>query len=475
MSLAPRSADPPRDLLISDVEITHPLQAQLTGPLGLRARIHEVRRFIDRARSDSLFRNSLYNLANSVAAAGFGYLFWLLAARLCSPATVGLTAAATSAATIITAVSSLGVGGTLIQSLPGQQKKTEWSATFWAGMATTTLFAVALCATGLAVLPLMSRELMVLRHADYAAVFAVGTVAMTVGVTLDCVCMAERRASYAFCRNASSSAAKVLLLGLLTLTFGPDAFDLLGAWGVAAAFGLGLGVALLIRNIGVARPPEFSVLLRTARRFRSRLTGNQLIGMGAVLLPYLLPILVTARLGARDNAYFYTTWMLAGLFLTIAPAFSVSLFAEGMHQPERLGALARSASKIIGAILVPGLLTILVLGGTLLSAFGHDYTDNAVGLLRLAVLASIPDAVTNVYVAVLRVEGRLTAAASLNVSIAIGTLVTSWFLLPLLGVSAVGYAFLAMQLCGCVYVVLDLCRQRSRARVRNVGSHQEIR
>jgi O-antigen/teichoic acid export membrane protein len=239
--------------------------------------------------------------------------------------------------------------------------------------------------------------------------------------------------------------------------------------------GLGLGVALLVRHFGVARPPGFSVLVRTARGFRSRVTGHQLIGMGAGLLPYLLPLLVTARLSLRDNAYFYTTWMLAGLFLVIAPAFSQSLFAEGMHRPEELGALARSAFKTIGAILVPGLVAILVLGGTLLSTFGHAYTDHAVGLLRLAVLASIPDAVTNVYIAVLRVETRLTAAASLNLSIGIGTLVISWFLLPLIGISAVGWAFLAMQLCGCVYVVLDWRRQRSSAWVQNPRHHKEVR
>jgi O-antigen/teichoic acid export membrane protein len=126
----------------------------------------------------------------------------------------------------------------------------------------------------------------------------------------------------------------------------------------------------------------------------------------------------------------------------------------------------------MGAIMVPGLVAILVLGGTLLSAFGHAYTGHAVGLLRLAVLASIPDAVVHVYVGVLRAEARLAAAASLLLGIGIGTVVISWFLLPLIGISAVGCAFLAMQLCGCVYVVLDWRRQRSRTRVQN---GQEIR
>jgi O-antigen/teichoic acid export membrane protein len=493
MSLAPRSANPPRGLLIGEVEATLlapelalPEQA-VPSPIGgavhwqgrhyrgWRARINGARAFIDQARRDSLIRNSIFIVATSVVSAAFGYGFWLLAARLCSPAIVGLAAAVISLTTIVLLMSSMGVGGMLIQSLPRQPQKTEWSATFWAGMATVTLIALALCVIGVAVVPLISPELMVLRGVGFATVFVVGTVAMTVGATLDYVYLAQRRASDAFSRNFAVGAVKVFMLGVLALILGPNALRLLGAWGVAAVIGLSLGMALLVRHFGVARPPGFSVLVRTARGFRSRVTGHQLIGMGAGLLPYLLPLLVTARLSLRDNAYFYTTWMLAGLFLVIAPAFSQSLFAEGMHRPEELGALARSAFKTIGAILVPGLVAILVLGGTLLSTFGHAYTDHAVGLLRLAVLASIPDAVTNVYIAVLRVETRLTAAASLNLSIGIGTLVISWFLLPLIGISAVGWAFLAMQLCGCVYVVFDWRRQRSRAWVQNPRHHEEVR
>ena len=488
-----RSADPPWDALISDVEITS-RAPELTGRKqavpsrvsrdghwrgrhysGWRARIDWVRAFIDRARSDSLVRNSVFVMASSMVSAAFGYLFWLLAAHLYSPAVVGLTAAVISAATIMLLLASLGVGGTLIQSLPRQPKETEWSATFWAGMAIVTLFAVALCGAGVAVVPLISPELIVLRGMGYAAMFVVGTLALTVGATLDYVYFAERRASDAFSRNSVAGAVKVLLLGLLALAFGPDALRLLTAWGVAAVIGLGLGVVLLVRHIGVARPPGVWVLVQTARGFRSRVTGHQLIGMGAGLLPYLLPVLVTVRLSARDNAYFYTTWMLAGLFLIIAPAFSQSLFAEGMHRPEEIGVLARSAFKIIGVILVPGLVAILLMGGTLLSTFGHAYTDHAVGLLRLAALASIPDAVNSVYLGILRIEARLTAAASLNLGIGIGTLIISWFLMPVIGISAVGWAFLAMQLCGCVYVVLDRRRQRSRARGQNGRNYKEIR
>jgi hypothetical protein len=80
----------------------------------------------------------------------------------------------------------------------------------------------------------------------------------------------------------------------------------------------------------------------------------------------------------------------------------------------------------------------------------------------LAALAAIPDAVTNVYVAVLRVRGRLASAAMLNLGMGLGILVMSWFLLPTFGISAIGWAFLTMQLSGCAYVAVDVHREHVR-------------
>src|ERR1700737_1312820 len=109
MSLAARSADPPRDLPISDVEITHPSKApELTGRLGGKAPIVWVRGFIDRARSDSLIRNGVFITATQVVSSAFGYVFWLLAAHLYSPTVVGLTAAVTSPTPALRSVLCLG-------------------------------------------------------------------------------------------------------------------------------------------------------------------------------------------------------------------------------------------------------------------------------------------------------------------------------------------------------------------------------
>ena len=442
--------------------------AVLTVPAGENRRSLKPRSpwvLVGRVRHDSLLRNSLFIMSTTVVNSFFGFMFWLLAARLFPVHVVGLTAALIAASTIVVLLASLGVGGTLIQSLPGQKESASWSLTFWAGMATALTLTLAIGCASLVLLPLIPQEMGLLHGVPYATVFAVGTVAMSAGAVLDYVFIAERAAGNMLGRNSVVAASKVLLVVLLTLLAGTSALDILGAWAAASVVGLILGVGLLARRKKPGKPLRPSVLIRAAQGLRSRLAGNQLVGMGGALLPYLLPLLVIARLSSTENAYFYTTWMMAGIFLIIAPAVSQSLFAEGAHNPHELSMKARSALGIIAAILAPGIVAVFMLGGTMLAAFGPAYEHHAIGLLHIVLLASIPDAIANVYVAVLRVRGRLIVAATLNVSMGIGIIVLSWVLLPVLGINAVGWAFLAVQVGGCAFVGLDLLRSSTLAPV----------
>jgi threonine/homoserine/homoserine lactone efflux protein len=72
----------------------------------------------------------------------------------------------------------------------------------------------------------------------------------------------------------------------------------------------------------------------------------------------------------------------------------------------------------------------------------------------------------------LRVRGRLGVAAGLNLGMGIGTVALSWVLLPVLGINAVGWAFLAMQVGGCAFVALDLLRSSTPARATESAGHE---
>jgi O-antigen/teichoic acid export membrane protein len=468
VAVRPRRSRPSRAHARSTLERTHGRSAVSTVPVGRATRSGSWRSpgaLIARVRTDSLLRNGLFIMLTTVVQSAFGFAFWLVAARLFPAHVVGLIAAIISASTIIVLLASLGVGGMLIQSLPTKRLLAAWSVTFWAGMATATAICIAAGCGVLILLPFLTRQLSVLHDSTYALLFIAGTLTMAGGAVLDYVFIAQRAAGNMLLRNTIVAGGKLVMVGLLLVVAGDSALNLLGAWAAASVVGLILGIGLLIRLRRPDRPAPVGVLAREARELLSRMAGNQLIGMGGALLPFVIPVLVTARLSSTDNAYFYTTWMMGGIFLIISPAVSQSLFAEGAHNPGEVYAKARSALGAIGIMLAPCIVGVFVIGGTLLSAFGTAYEHHAIGLLRIVLIASIPDAVTNVYVAVLRVQGRLVAAATLNVAMGLGVIGLSWVFLPTLGISAVGWAFLEMQLCGCVFVVFDLLRLSSPGRL----------
>src|SRR4051795_6930937 len=82
-----------------------------------------------RLRDISLLRNSGYNMGTAVVSSLFGYFYWVLAARRYDAAEVGLAASLIAALTIASAASSIGLGATIVQALPGRRTVKAWSAT----------------------------------------------------------------------------------------------------------------------------------------------------------------------------------------------------------------------------------------------------------------------------------------------------------------------------------------------------------
>ncbi len=171
-------------------------------------------------RRDSLLRNSLFIMLTTLVNSAFGFVFWVVAAHLFIAQVVGLMAAIVSVSTIVLVLASAGVGGMLIQSLPGQGETAGWSLTFWAGLATALVVSLILGCAAVLVLPLVSNHLAELRGAAFATIFAIGTLVMTTGAVFDYVFIAERSAGNMLCRNTVVAASKVLTLVLFTLVAG---------------------------------------------------------------------------------------------------------------------------------------------------------------------------------------------------------------------------------------------------------------
>ena len=168
------------------------------------------------------------------------------------------------------------------------------------------------------------------------------------------------------------------------------------------------------------------------------------------MTPLLLPILVVVRLGATSNAYFYITWMVGGAFFMVSPSVASSLFAEGMRVGSDLRDVTARAMKVIVMLLVPAMAVMIAGGRLVLGLFGASYATAGYGLLVLLAASALPDAVSNVAVAICRVTNRLGYSTMLNLGILIVTLVAAWVLMPSLGIAGAGAAWLGAQVIGAV-------------------------
>jgi O-antigen/teichoic acid export membrane protein len=440
--------------------------AQLSVP------IRWVPGYLQRARTDSLVRNSLYIMASTIVTAGLGYIFWAFAAHEFTSQEVGISSAVISLCSTAALLTYLGSSAILIERLPLTERSSEWTAILIRVCFVTA--AVTAIATAVSVPILHASE-------DYRSFFnseapiiiaVVGAAAWTLVNLLGAAFIAARRAGRFLSIQSLVSAAKVLLvIPLAAAGFG--ARGLVLAWVGSAILGAGAGITWLVPGMKLGRRPGLRPRRRASveSKSRSHLRGNarhrrghqwpntatvghwlgqHLTSVGGTLIPLLLPVLVVIRLGVTQNAYFYITQMMGAAFFMVSPSVAQAVFAEGSKAQSDLRTVVVKALKVIAALLIPAIVIMIVGGRLILGFFGASYSRAGYGLLVLLALAALPDAVSNVGVVVCRVSQRLGYSAVLNLTIGIMTLGGAWALMPKLGILGVGVAWLAAQSIGAI-------------------------
>jgi O-antigen/teichoic acid export membrane protein len=410
-----------------------------------------------RRRGPSLVRNSVLMMGTTAANLVLGYAFWLCAARLFSVSDVGLAAAVIAAMTLCGTVGGVGVGNALIQLLPTRRDDDAWSRTMAAGVLAGVGASLLVGVVVLLVLPVVSPEFGPLRdHPLAEAGFLAGVALLVSGDLVDRAFVAERASGSMLARNAVTAVGKVVLVAL-PLVVAIGAAGIVVAWVAAAA--LSLPAALLLQRRLGRRWRAVGGVRGEMKRIVRTVAGHHLVSVGNMVPQYVLPLLVAGMLSTAQNGVFYTTWRVAGGFMIVSVAVATSLFAEGVHDRADMGRNVRRALLMVGAILVPAALGAVMFGRDVLEVLGPAYAGGA-ALLALLALGAFPDAVTNVYVAVLRLDGRFHAAAGLTATMAVLTIGLSFALVGPFGIAGVGAAFVASQTAGCLLVGVDVLRMR---------------
>lgn len=421
----------------------------------------------------SLLTNSLHIMGTTVVTSLLGYVYWVLAARLYSPSDVGLAAALLSAMSLAALLAYMGVGATLIQLLPQRNPGPEQSLLVTAAIVTTATSGALAGVVLVIVLPALSAQFDLVRASrEVGIVLAFGVLCASLGTFIDDTTIAQRTARGMLLRNTAFSLIKIGIL-VLPVCAALGAGGVLLSWVFGAAVTVAAGLLLLPRLV-----PGFKVSLRgvigETRKIVRALAGNHFISLGAMLPVLILPVVVAMRLDAAQAGYFYTTWRVGGLFFMISPAVAGALFAEGAHDPDDVTRKARYAGSIIAMLLVPAAVGLVFAGKLVLSAFGHTYAVEGYSLLVILAISAFPDGVTSIYVSILRVRNRLAVAAWMYGLMAAGVLTMTWFLLPIMGITAVGVSWLATQCAGSLFAWWDSGHAARSSSAACLGRRSEI-
>lgn len=419
-----------------------------------------VHALFQRIQSDSLLRNSIFIMGSTVATSVVGYLYWVLAAHIYTAHDVGLASAFISAMSLTSIFANLGIGSTLIQMLPRREAGYEWSLTVNMCMILGILTSVIGGSIVAVALPFLSFQFSVGNSSlIYSIIFVIGVVLCTITTLLDQIFVAERATGNMVVRNAAFA---ILKLPLMLLLVQVGALGIFSSWILSLAITMMLAAIILVPRLKRSYYFATHNIMRRVRPMLSVFAGHHFITIGGLLPMYLLPVFVAVELSPTANAYFYTTWMLGSLFFMVSASVATALFSEGSHTTSDLTRKVRASAVIIGVLLGPILLIFFLGGHVILSLFGSSYAEHGLLLLIILMISAIPDAITNVYVSLLRVQGRLQHAALLNVGMAFLTLVFAWILLPRLGIAGAGWAWLFGQSGGSLVVGVVVLTSQNR-------------
>jgi len=400
----------------------------------------------------SLYRNAIYLVLNSAINALGGFLFWIIAVKLYSTESIGLASAAIAAIGLLTSVSNLGLNYGLIRFLPGSGEKSRDMLN--SCITITGILSVALALVFLAGLALWSPALLPLReHWVFVIAFVMFTAAQNLYGIVQAVFIATLRTGFGL---SQSSIVQVLRFASIVPLAVFVTLGVFYSWGIAVLVAGAVGVLLFLPKVQPGyRALPIVKISRVNDIFKyslKSLLSNQL----QIAPSSIIPLMVVNLLGAEQNAYFYIGWIMGTTVLTIPAAISSSLFAEGSNQEQKLDNQVKRSFKFLLLLLVPVVIVILLLADKLLLLFGTAYSQNAAVLVRLLVISAVPCSVNSIYLSIKRVQMKMKNVVIMTGFIAAATLGLSYFLLPSMGITGVGVAWLGSQVVVALWVGIGL-------------------
>jgi O-antigen/teichoic acid export membrane protein len=394
------------------------------------------------ARINPVHRDGLALVLSSGLTSAVGLLYWVVAARLFDPATVGVNSVALSTMMLLGGISHLNLTQALLRFGPVAGRQTRRLVLGGYGVAATV---AALVGVGYAAgAPVWAPQMVdAVDHGPLLVFFALATPTWAIFVLQDYVLTAVKRATLVPLENLVFALLKIVLLGAAT------ALAYVG--GIAVSWVLATVVVVAAVNawlLGRAIPqhsvgePAEPLRPRTIARFvRSDYAGATLwqVALNG------LPALVLARLGAEDAAVYGIVWTITMSLYLVPSGMAQSMIAHTAGDPSSAAAARRAMTRRSLLLVVPAAVVLAVGSYPVLWLFGEHYAQGGAWALTLAALSAVPQVVTAATVAQARVQQRMAVLVAVPGTIAVAVLAGAWLLMPYLGITGVALSWLGVQ------------------------------
>lgn len=400
--------------------------------------------------------NSLALMAATAVTGVLGLVFWVATAWGHPAADVGRAAAVISSATMLAAFANLSLGQMYERFLATGGRRAR--RFIHAGYGLTSALAIAL-GTGFVLLGPAER---LFPTTTEAALFPVYVAVIAVFALQDPILVGLHAARWAAVKNIAHSVLKLALVILFAILLSTGT-SVVWAWmiptaAVAVLVHLGLSGRWLhpFDRAAPALPPAAQLWHYFAASYAMTLAGG--------MAPFVIPLIVVARLDTGANAYFNGAWTLIAALALLFHVLPGPFIARAGAEPDRLPALAARLARMQALIGLGGALGLALAGPVFLRVMGPDYAAHATDLLRWVALSLPLLAVNAFYVALCCIRRRLRLAVAAQYLAAVVVVTGSLLLVAEHGITAIGWSYLAAEAAVVLVIAAPLARMVLRLR-----------
>ncbi|HLD10912.1 MAG TPA: oligosaccharide flippase family protein [Candidatus Nanoarchaeia archaeon] len=385
---------------------------------------------------DSLYKNSLYLIINSILISLFGFIFWNITTKLFTMEQVGIATTLISAQSIIGLLASLGFSTSIIRFYSKIEKKDELINN---SIILNTIFSLIVGTIFILGISIFSPKLSI--TPSQKIIFILSSSIWTLFSTTNSIFIAQKKSKLVLVKNLIFSITKLIL---------PFTFVTLGAYGIFNSLNIATLLSLTFTLLIIKYKPKFKLNKEIIKNTLKFSLSNHLSSVFNTSFGYVTPLIITNLINPETTALFYIPWMIGNILFFIPIAVSQSFLAENSHNDK---SNIKKSLKFTYLLTIPSVVFTIIISKYLLIFFKPEYAK-ATLFLQLISISTLFYSYNTIKNASLSIKHKNKQLIISNLIIAI-TSITLTILLINKGLIGIAIAWITSQIICCFYLILQ--------------------